>query len=198
MIQYYIQAQPTRACVPWLRPSQPTNQPASHSVSPCTLMHTLEMQGRIATCAYISFSCVISVQDRPVSSAEKIHGYTSYLLPPRPFSISLTNRTPRPNAPVRLRPRNRRPPHPAGKIEHTTPVRRSEPAWSFLVHTRCARRLRLLLLRRRRALSQRISQKEGEELLDQVAQAVWLRVQGRGGDVISLRGASVCRTSLWR
>jgi hypothetical protein len=183
-----------------LAETQPTNQPASHSVSPCTLMHTLEMQGRIATCAYISFSCVISVQDRRVSSAKKIHGYTSYLLPPRPFSISLTNRTPRPNAPVRLRPRDRRPPHPAGKIEHTTPIRRSKPAWSLLVYTsrRGPRWLRLLLLRRRRALRERIGQEESEELLDQVAQAVRLRVQGRGGDVISLRGASVCRTSLWR
>jgi hypothetical protein len=146
-----------------------------------------------------SFSCVISVQDRPVSPAKKIHGYTSYLLPPRPFSISLTNRTPRPNAPVRLRPRDRRPPHPAGQVEHTTPVRRSKPAGSLCATSRRGPRwLHLLLLRRRRALGQRIGQKEREELLDQVAQAVRLRVQGRGGDVISLRGASVCRTSLWR
>jgi hypothetical protein len=42
--------------VPWLRPSQPTNQPASHSVSPSTLVHTPEMQGRTTMCMCISLS----------------------------------------------------------------------------------------------------------------------------------------------
>lgn len=124
----------------------------------------------------------------PSSSKKKIYRFKST----PPFALPLTDRTARAHvhAPIRLRPRDGRPPHPAGQVEHTTPARGSKPAWSLLVDTtRCASasRLRLLLLRRWCCrLCERISQKEREKLLDEVAQAVWLRVQWGGGDMIPL------------